>query len=244
MLKVVTIIQARMGSTRLPGKVLKKVLNKTLLEYQIERISQSKLLDEIIIATTTNKKDEPIVDLCKKLGVSYFRGSEIDVLGRFYKAAITAKADVIVRLTADCPIIDHKVMDKVIDRYLHSQEVIDYVSNTLERTYPRGMDTEVFSFPSLKKAHEEAILAFQREHVTPFIVHNPERFRLENIKYKVNASQHRWTVDTIEDFLLIKKIIEELYPTLHDFTLEDTLELLRKYPEWPLINGHIEQKRE
>jgi len=241
--KVAAIIQARMGSTRLPGKVLKKVLDKTLLEYQIERVKRAKTIDEIIIATTTKESDDPIVHLCQQLSIPYYRGSEEDVLSRYYEAATTFGVDVIVRLTSDCPIIDPNVIDKVVEQYLDNRDRYDYVSNTLTRTYPRGMDTEVVSYEVLKRAHEEARELTYREHVTAYIYHHPDQFRLCNVSNEKDESKHRWTVDTEEDFLLIKNILETLYPLNPLFTLEDVIQILLDKPEWVEINAHIEQKK-
>jgi spore coat polysaccharide biosynthesis protein SpsF len=231
-----------MTSTRLPGKVLKAVLGKSLLEYQIERLRRVKLADAVVIATTTNDTDQPIVDLCNQLTVSYYRGSEFDVLERYYQAALRYSIDVIVRVTSDCPLIDPKVINQVIQFYLENLDRYDYVSNTLSRTYPRGMDTEVFSFQSLQEAFQQATTSPEREHVTPFIYCHPQRYRLGEVSYPSNQSAHRWTVDTPEDFQLIRKILEALYPNQPDFTLEDILRLLAKHPDWTLINSHIEQK--
>ncbi|MCQ5366113.1 glycosyltransferase family protein [Anoxybacillus salavatliensis] len=242
-MKVAAIIQARMGSTRLPGKVLKKVLDKTLLEYQIERVKRAKTIDEIIIATTTKESDDPIVHLCQQLSIPYYRGSEEDVLSRYYEAATTFGVDVIVRLTSDCPIIDPNVIDKVVEQYLDNRDRYDYVSNTLTRTYPRGMDTEVVSYEVLKRAHEEARELTYREHVTAYIYHHPDQFRLCNVSNEKDESKHRWTVDTEEDFLLIKNILETLYPLNPLFTLEDVIQILLDKPEWVEINAHIEQKK-
>jgi spore coat polysaccharide biosynthesis protein SpsF len=241
-LKVAAIIQARMNSTRLPGKILYKVLDTTLLAFQIERVRCATLIDEIIIATTTNPVDEPIVDLCRKLGVAYYRGSELDVLTRYYETATVFKADVIVRLTSDCPVIDPFTVDRVISHYLFQSANVDYVSNILKRSYPRGMDTEVFSIKALRIAQHQATQMHDREHVTPYIFTNPERFRLGSIEYLSNESHHRWTVDTIEDFQLISMIIETLYPSKPNFTLEDMLVLLKEHPEWSKINAFIQQK--
>jgi spore coat polysaccharide biosynthesis protein SpsF len=241
-LKVAAIIQARMNSTRLPGKILYKVLDTTLLAFQIERVRCATLIDEIIIATTTNPVDEPIVDLCRKLGVAYYRGSELDVLTRYYETATVFKADVIVRLTSDCPVIDPFTVDRVISHYLFQSANLDYVSNILKRSYPRGMDTEVFSIKALRIAQHQATQMHDREHVTPYIFTNPERFRLGSIEYLSNESHHRWTVDTIEDFQLISMIIETLYPSKPNFTLEDMLVLLKEHPEWSKINAFIQQK--
>jgi len=238
-MKTVIIVQARMTSTRLPGKVMKQVLGKSLLQYQIERLQRVKLADEIAIATTTNQTDESIVELCNRLAIACFRGSEEDVLGRYYQAATTYKADTVVRVTSDCPLIDPEVIDEVIDCYLNNQSNYDYVSNCLERTYPRGMDTEVLSFSALQQAFWEATAQSDREHVTPFIHRQPARYRLGHVIYSEDCSYHRWTVDTPEDFELIQKIIAAIYPRKPNFTLEDCLSLLKKYPEWYIINSHV-----
>lgn len=239
----VLIVQARMGSTRLPGKILKTVLGKPLLEYQIERLKRVKGKDEIVIATTTKDTEEPIIKLCERLHVPYFCGSETDVLSRYYCAAQKHHADVVIRITSDCPIIDPAIIDKVIDHYLLHSNQLDYVSNTLERTFPRGMDTEVFSIQALSEAYHEAKKESEREHVTPFLYKNADRYRSANVSYFEDQSKHRWTVDTMEDFQLIKRIIEHLYPVNPYFTLEDTLKLLQEYPDWSYLNAHIEQKK-
>ncbi len=242
-MKKVAIIQARMTSTRLPGKVLKEVLGKPLLAYQIERVKRSKLVDEIVIATTINETDIPIVNLCDKLGIKYYRGSEEDVLSRYYEAAVIAKADIIIRLTSDCPVIDPYVIDQVINYYLISNNNYDYVSNSLVRTFPRGMDTEVFSFEALVNAYYNAKKKYEREHVTPYIYQNTDKFQIANVENKSNESKYRWTVDTEEDFLLIKKIIEEQYKKNRNFTMVDILYTFQFHPKWIDINKHIEQKK-
>lgn len=241
-MKIVVIVQARMTSTRLPGKVLKTVLNKPLLEFQIERLKRVKLADEIVIATTINESDIPIVNLCERLSTPFYRGSEDDVLARYRGAAKEYKADLIVRVTSDCPVIDPGVIDSVIQFYLDNSEKYDYVSNVLIRTYPRGMDVEVFSFSALNEAFREATERNDQEHVTPFIHRQPQRYRLANVFYQEDQSQHRWTVDTLEDFELIKRIIDALYPVKPEFNMEDILNLLKRNPEWLTINAHIEQK--
>lgn len=241
-MKTVIIVQARMSSTRLPGKVLKKVLGKPLLEYQIERLRRVKLADEIVIATTMRDADQPIINFCNDLSVPYFRGSENDVLARYYGAAKQYKASTVVRITSDCPVIDPMVIDKVISYYLDHLLEFDYVSNTLCRTYPRGMDTEVLPMEALSTAFKEAKLRSEREHVTPFIHRHPERFRLANIAYHKDLSQYRWTVDAPQDLKLIKLIIKTLYPQKPDFTLEDIVNLFFHHPQWMNINKNIEQK--
>lgn len=242
-MKIVAIIQARMGSTRLPGKILKKVNGRTLLDYQIERVMQSKMINQIIIATTVKESDDPIVDFCIKANIDYYRGSEEDVLSRYYEAAKKFEADIIVRLTSDCPIIDPEVIDRVIQYYIENRSKLDYVSNTIERTYPRGLDTEVFSFNVLKQAHKEAILDRDREHVTAYFYTNPDEFRLGFVKHDLDYSGYRWTVDTEEDFKLIELILNSLYVEGTIFDLSDVISLLEKHPGWNEINKHIEQKK-
>lgn len=241
-MKVIAIIQARMGSTRLPGKVLMKVMGKALLEYQLERIQRTSLIDEIIVATTENQKDDVIVDFCNKLNIKTYRGSEKDVLSRYYDAAIVNKAEIVVRLTSDCPLIDPKLIDKVIKLYLDKQNV-DYAANTLKRTFPRGLDTEVFSFQALERTYYQATLSKDREHVTAYMYTNKDLFTLENLASSVDYSHHRWTVDTKEDFELVKRILEILYPVNPTFTMTDVLELLNENPSWHNINTHVEQKK-
>jgi len=242
-MKVVIINQARMTSTRLPKKVLKQVLGKSLLEYQIERLQRVKLADQIVMATTINDTDQPIIDLCDRLSIACYRGSEDDVLSRYHGAAIEHQADVVVRVTSDCPVIDPQVIDQVIQYYMDDYPKYDYVSNCLGRTYPRGMDTEVFSFKSLDEAFHQATAQDDREHVTPFIHVQSDKYSLGQVNYFKNYSEHRWTVDTVEDFELIKRIFESLYPLKPKFLLQDCLELLSQNPEWSMINRHIEQKQ-
>ncbi|MCA0754950.1 glycosyltransferase family protein [Paenibacillus sp. N4] len=242
-MRISAIIQARMGSTRLPGKVLKTVLGKPLLEYQLERVARSKLLNSIVVATTWNEIDTPIVDLCERLSMECYRGPEDDVLTRYYDCAVWCNADVIVRLTADCPIIDPVVIDRVIERFLECTDSCDYVSNTLINRYPHGMDTEVFTKAALYKAHNEAESESEREHVTPYFYQNPQRFRLTSVDYKDKANDFRWTVDTFEDFSLIKLLIEHLYPHRPLFTMEDLIDLHKANPEWIEINRDVLQKK-
>ena len=241
-MKTVIIVQARMGSTRLPGKILKEVLNKTLLEYQIERLQRVRLADAIVIATTTKDTDKPIINLCNNLSIACFRCAEQDVLARYYSAANTFRADIIVRITSDCPIIDPQVIDEVIKYYSDHYAQFDFVSNTLQRTYPRGMDTEVFPFRVLSEAFKEAKASPEREHVTPFIRRNPQRYRLGNVTCDRDLSQFRWTVDTPEDFELIRNIITTLYPVNPYFGLKECLTAMNKHPEWKLINSYVAHK--
>ncbi|MGS0746287.1 cytidylyltransferase domain-containing protein [Syntrophomonas erecta subsp. sporosyntropha] len=241
-MKTVIITQARMTSTRLPGKVLKEVLNKPLLEYHVERLKKVQLADEVVVATTTNASDNLIIHWCEDNDVKYYRGLEEDVLSRYYETAKYYSADVIVRVTSDCPLIDTTIVNEVIKMYIHNIDRYDYVSNTLKRTFPRGMDTEVFSFEVLEEINSKAKSKPDREHVTSYIYRNPENYRLGNLEYQENQSHHRWTVDTPEDFELVKKIIENLYVVNNEFTLEECLRLIKQNPEWININKDIEQK--
>lgn len=241
-LRTVVIIQARMGSTRLPGKVLKTVNGRPLLSYQIERIKRCHEVNDIVIATTTNPQDQVIVELAEREGVQIFRGSEDDVLDRYFKAAQQAKADIVVRSTSDCPLVDPAVIDRAVVLLKSRFPNIDYVSNALKRTYPRGMDVEVFSFNALKKAAEETQNPYDREHVTPYLYQNLEKFKCENFTYSSDQSQHRWTVDTPEDFELVSLLLGALYPTNPQFTLEDLLKTIQRHPEWSRINAHVQQK--
>ncbi|MBE9138811.1 glycosyltransferase family protein [Nodosilinea sp. LEGE 07088] len=236
------IVQARMTSTRLPGKVLKPVLGQPLLSYQIERLKRVTLADVIAIATTTNAADDPIVELSESLAVGCFRGAEHDVLSRYFGAAQAYAADVVVRVTSDCPLIDPQIMDEVIGYYLSHRDRYDYISNSIQRTYPRGLDTEVFSTGTLEQAHREATAPPEREHVTPFIYNHPERYAIGQVTSPQDLSHHRWTVDTPEDFELIRRMLETLYPQVPNFTLQDCLDVIAQQPAWPAINSHIEQK--
>ena len=238
--RTVIIVQARMTSTRLPGKVLLEVLGKPLLAYQVERLRRCKRADAVVLATTTNKTDQALVDFCCEHGISCYRGSEEDVLSRYYEAAREHRAETIVRVTSDCPLIDPAVIDRVIEAFNWGGE--DYVANILERTYPRGMDCEVFTFEALQTAHREATDKPDREHVTPFIYRHPERFTLGNVRYGEDCSRYRWTVDTQEDYELIRCMLEALVLQKPHFTLEDCLHLIEQNPDWEKINCHVEQK--
>lgn len=229
-----------MRSTRLPGKVLKVVQNRPLLSFFIERLKKAKYVDTLVIATSDNTSDDPIAKTAREQGAFVFRGSEVDVLDRYLQASKAVEADVVVRVTADCPLLDPLIVDKVINCF--SLKNYDYVSNTLEWTYPRGMDVEVFTQKCLARAAEESTSPNEREHVTLYIYKHPEIFRLGNVAYPRNVSDYRFTVDTEEDFVLISKIFEELYPINPYFTFEDVLSLMSKHPDWKAINANVKQK--
>ncbi len=224
-MKTVVVVQARMTSTRLPGKILKNILGKAVLELQIERIRRISNANEIVVATTVNRSDDPVIALCDRLGIATYRGSEHNVLERFYLAAEMAKADCVVRINGDCPLIDPEISEKVIQGYLNKSSEIDYISNNLEATFPVGLLTEAFAFSALKAAHLEAVDPYEREHVTPFIYFRPERFKLLNFKSEINLNHHRWVLDTPEDFEKITLIYEKLYRAKPNFVSQDILEL-------------------
>lgn len=232
MTKTVAIIQARMGSTRFPGKVLKSVLGKPMLERQIERVKGTKLIDQIVIATSTNSADYPIIRLSNQLGVSVFRGSETNVLDRFYQAAKKFEADVVVRLTGDCPLIDSKFIDQVIS--LRKRNSADYASNrSINKAVPSGMDAEAFMFKTLQIAHHQATSSFDREHVTPFIYNHPRQFKLVAVSENKNKQQLKWhlSVDRPKDLKLVRSIYSRLYHYNPRFKLTDIISLLEKLDE-------------
>lgn len=242
-LRVVILVQARMGSTRLPGKVLNEVMDKSLLDYLIERLNRVTLADEIVIATTTDLIDEKIVDFCLFEKIPLFRGKNEDVLDRYYSAAKAFKADVVVRITADCPLIDPKIIDQVIKIYLDNYPKFDYVSNSHMRSFPIGMDVEVFSFKALEEAFNDASLPEEREHVTPFIYRRPTRYQKYLLTHTPNLSHFRLTVDTVEDFQLIKTLLEEIYPKNPEFSMDDVIKTLSvDHPDWIKINSSVKQK--
>lgn len=241
-MRTVIISQARMGSTRLPGKVLHTAAGKSFLEHHLERLRRARHADDTWVATTTLPGDQPIVDLCHRLGVPYFRGSELDVLARFHGAARAAGAERIVRVTADCPLIDPQVVDAVIARMSSDPDRPDFVSNTLVRSYPRGLDCEIFSFKCLDEAHRLARQPEEREHVTPYIYRRPERFRLAQVINGRDLSHHRWTVDTPEDEDLVRRLLEAALALGPEFGLADLLTVTVAHPDWERINAHVPQK--
>jgi spore coat polysaccharide biosynthesis protein SpsF len=211
------------------------------LLYHLERVGRASLVDDVVVATTQNSADDQIVGLCSREGIKCFRGSEDDVLSRYADAAEASQADVVVRTTADCPLIDPVILDRTVQAFLDRMPNIDYVSNRLPPTFPRGLDTEIVSRDALETAANEAEIADDREHVTLFIWRQPERFRLFNVSSGVNLSEHRWTVDYPEDLELIRRLIEAVVPRNPSFTMDDCLKVLRDYPEWCQLNKNIEQ---
>lgn len=198
-----------MSSTRLPGKVLLDLEGKPVLQHVIERVRLSKTIDKVIVATTDNTEGKEIEKLCIKIGAEVYRGSEDDVLDRFYQAVRGFKPDHIIRITADCPLIDPGVIDDIVK--CHLKNSADYTTNTLKETYPDGEDVEVFTFKTLGKAWESACLKSEREHVTPYIRKNPSLFKLCNKEYEENISNKRWTLDEQRDYEFLKVIYKNLY---------------------------------
>lgn len=232
--KVIAILQARMTSSRLPGKVLKPILGKPMLAHQIARVQQAENIDHLIIATSEHSSDDEIASLCQSLNIDCFRGSLTDVLDRYYQAANQYSATHVVRLTGDCPIIDHKIIDQVIALHLNSR--FDYTANCEPPTLPDGLDVEVFTFKALEYAWQKSKKPSEREHVTPFIRNNPDLFMCQNYRYKEDLSYLRWTVDEPEDFDFITKVYQELYQHKPDFLLTDILLLLAQQPTLKNIN--------
>lgn len=238
-MKIVAIIQARLGSTRLPGKVLKDIGGRTMLARVVRRVRRAATLDDVIVATTTEPADSAVVEECARLGVHCFRGSELDVLDRYCQAAKQLNADAVVRITSDCPLIDPGVIDSVVAVFRN--ETPDYASNVIERTYPRGLDTEVVSMDALARAWQEARHHYERVHVTPYFYRNPELFRMRSVVADRNHSGFRWTVDTAEDLAFICSIYEALGPD-DLFDWKSVLCLLSKEPELAAANSGIRQK--
>ncbi len=237
---VLAIVQARMGSIRLPGKTLIEIEGKPLLEHIINRIRYSKSIDKIIIATTTEPEDKAIVSLAEKLQVETYTGSSEDVLDRFYQAASLFGAKEIVRITADDPFKDPKVIDEIVN-YFFSHPELDYVSNTIEPSYPVGIDVEVFSYKALKTSWQEAESPRYREHVTPYILCNPNLFKVANYKYTGQLSHLRWTIDTKEDLQMTREVYKKLYVEDGMFYMDDILKLLSKHTDISDINCNVEQ---
>jgi spore coat polysaccharide biosynthesis protein SpsF len=242
-MKTVIIVQARMTSTRLPGKVMLPLAGHPMLERLIERLNRVSRADAVVIATTTNATDDVIAACCVAQGVACHRGPEHDVLSRYAGAAREHQASMVVRVTSDCPLLDPELVDDLLQRFTSAGAQVDYLSNMLEPTWPYGMAVEVFSAQALYEAEAEATLPAEREHVTPFIYWRPERYRLLSVRHDVDLSRQRWTVDTPEDYELVRRIFEALYPVRPCFAMADVLGLLARHQDWMQINQHIEQKR-
>ncbi|HEY7098199.1 MAG TPA: glycosyltransferase family protein [Terriglobales bacterium] len=238
-MKIVVIIQARMGSTRLPGKVMRDLGGDTVLARVVQRVRRIGLIDHVVIATTKDRRDDIIANECQRLDVDCFRGEELNVLDRYYQAAQVARADAIVRITSDCPLIEPEVSEKIIQVFLDRKP--DYVSNTLTRSYPRGLDTEIVTSEALCRAWREAKRDYQRVHVTPYIYENPELFVIEQIVNESDCSEYRWTLDTAEDLAFLRTVYERM-GEFDQIYWRDLLELLEREPELTELNSHIRMK--
>lgn len=232
---VMAILQARMSSTRLPGKVLKPLAGKPMLQRQLERIGRARLVDTIVVATSAEASDEPIAALCAGLGVACYRGPLADVLGRFIGAAEAfGPPKHIVRLTGDCPLTDPLIVDAAIA--LHLANGVDYTSNGVQRTYPDGLDVEVITYAALARVAREATDPFEREHVTPRLYRRTDLFSQQALVYPVDLAELRWTVDTAKDFDFAERVFLELLPVNPHFGWRELLALVERRPEIAAIN--------
>lgn len=241
-MKRVAIVQAHMGSSRLPGKVMKDLAGTTMLGRVVERVRRCRRVDEVIVAMSTLPADDVLEAHCRRdLQVPLFRGSESDVLNRFLHAARAYEADICIRITSDCPLIDPGVTDEIIRRFEEAAPPVDYCSNKIPQSFPRGLDSEVFSRAALERAAQLATQAYERAHVTIYMYEHPETFRLLSVTSDVDRADWRWTVDTPEDLAFVQRIYDELGPD-RPFGWEEVVELLEERPELRDINRHIVQK--
>ena len=238
---VVAIIQARMGSTRLPGKVLMELAGQPMLARVVNKVGRAETIDRLVVATSVLPVDDVIATFCEHYNQPCFRGSEDDVLDRYYQAAVMYQADVVIRITADCPLIEPQVIDHAVQVFKKAQPTVDYVANTLPpRTFPRGLDVEVMRFDVLAHAWHDDTNPAWREHVTPFIYRHPELFNLQPVINSINYAGLRWTVDTPEDLAFVRRVYDHFG---HDqFTWQEVLAVLEGHPDWQEINRGIEQK--
>jgi spore coat polysaccharide biosynthesis protein SpsF len=239
---VVAIIQARIGSTRFPRKVLQDLCGKPLISHILNRVKLIKSISRIVLAIPITRENDIFEKIANDFNCNCFRGSEEDVLSRYYEAAKTFKAEIIVRLTSDCPLIDPKITEMAIENHLHSQ--VDYTAVGFEGGFPRGLDTEIFNFDVIEKTYNEAHLIYEREHVTPYIYHHPHLFKLRFLEAtgKLRRPDLRLTVDEREDLELIRAIFETLNRDGQTFYTEEVIDLLDKYPHLLAINAHVVQK--
>lgn len=238
---VLIIVQARLGSTRLPRKVLLDLGGQPVLTRMIERLRRIQSPARLLVATTTDRQDDPVEALCRRLDVQVFRGHPTDLLDRHYRAAVAAGAEAVAKIPSDCPLIDPSVVDRVIGRF--TQSGCDYASNLHPASWPDGNDVEVMRMQALETAWREAMLAMEREHTTPYLWERPERFRLANVLWDEESAEardyslsHRWTLDYAEDYALIRQVFEALYPENPAFGVEDILELLASRPQLAALN--------
>jgi spore coat polysaccharide biosynthesis protein SpsF len=235
-MKVLCILQARISSTRLPGKVMQPILGEPMLARQIERIKRADRIDRLIVATSHEPGDDAIQELCTTLGVDCYRGSLADVLDRFYRAAEQYRPGHVMRLTGDCPLTDPTMLDALIE--LHLDGGYDYSSNVIRLTYPDGLDAEVFTYALLERAWREARLPHEREHVTPFMRQTRPDIRCGSLEDETDRSAMRWTVDYPEDYDFVRRVFAALYPVNPVFGANDVYRLLEAHPEIAALNAH------
>ena len=239
---ILTVVQARMGSSRLPGKVLLPLAGQPLLVRMMERVQRSRLVGTVVVATTTEAADDAVAACCTAHGLGCFRGDALDLLDRHYQAARQYRADVVLKIPSDCPLIDPAVIDQVLGVYLKNPNQYDFVSNLHPATFPDGNDVEIMRFEALKTAWYEAQRPLEREHTTPYFWENPDRFRLANVGWATGqdfSMSHRWTIDYPEDYEFIKAVYEALHPSKPAFGLDDILSLLEKRPDIAQLNDHL-----
>jgi spore coat polysaccharide biosynthesis protein SpsF (cytidylyltransferase family) len=234
------VVQARVGSTRLPRKIFMDIEGKPMLARVIDRLKKIKKAGRIIVAIPDTKENAKLGEMLAKNKIDFFKGKEKDVLDRYYNTAKKFGLETIVRITSDCPLIDYRVADLVIKK--HFQTGADYTSNAIKSTFPRGLDVEVFGFNVLERAHKEAKKIYQREHVTQYMREHPEKFRLLNIESKKDFSCMRWTVDEAKDLEFVREIYKNLYRNKKMFLTQDILTFLEKHPEIENINKNVRQK--
>lgn len=239
--RIIGIIQARMGSTRLPGKVMMAVAGKSLIAHQIDRLRRSRHLTGLCVATSDLSGDDVLAHHVQGLGIPVFRGSEQDVLDRFYRAALAQQADIVLRFTGDCPLIDPVLVDDLIALYRETNPPLAYAAIDVSR-YPRGLDAELVSMPTLHTAWTEARADFEREHVMPFLWRRPERFGLAWLTDPTIDAPWRWCVDTEQDLILVRHLLETLLPANPAFGWRDADGAMRAHPDWGLINRDVVQK--
>ena len=236
---ILAVLQARVSSSRLPGKVLKPILGKPMIIHEIERLQQCENIDKLILATSMEESDNELVDVCKAHGVEVYRGNLEDVLDRYYQCSMLYNPEHVVRVTGDCPVIDPNLVDAVIDR--HKKTNSDYTSNVLNPTFPDGLDVEVIKMSVLKEMWEKAQLKSEREHVTLYIRNNINAFNICSYVNEVDLSSMRWTVDEVADFKLIDSIFSGLYRKKKFFDMNDILAFLQEHEELIKINSGIQR---
>ncbi len=241
--RVVAIIQARMASSRLPGKVLAEIGGEPMLMHVVRRARRAQTVHEVVVATTVDPSDDPVAALCAERGVQFTRGHPTDVLDRYYQAAREFGAEVIVRLTADCPLLDPNLVDETVRAFLRADPPVDFAANRIpgDRTYPIGLDTEVCSFAALEDAWQHADRPYQREHVMPYLYEVPGRFRVLHLKHSRDLGNLRWAVDTPQDLEFVRQVFARLGGR-SDFTWLDVLALVEREPELSRINAGVKHK--